>query len=210
VEPGQEDVDSASRLDCPFPASVRDALEWVLQAALSHTPAVVYDKLLTALALNMLHFDVTVDQATHRPVSDNVGWLDFTHGLTFANAVRCICERHPDLWGPGLLQMALFLGRNHAYIDKTIDGSAWSVEDDDDFFARAVDQLLDHGQRDPIISSHLVKTTLAIREELSHASDACRKALLASINRFFASPLKQKHARRLAQQAIDLVQRDFA
>ena len=33
--------------------------------------------------------------------------------------------------------------------------------------------------------------------------------LLAAFNRFFHSPLKQKHPRRLPRQAIALVRRDF-
>lgn len=197
-------------LEPPFPASVRTALDWVLNACKSHPIDVVYDRLLLALAQNLLHFDLSVDQATHRPVSDNVGWLDFTHGVTFANAVRGICERHPDLWGAGLLQMALFVGRNHAYIDPTLDTTRWQVDDEAKFFADLDDRLLDHGQRDPIFSAHFVKTTLAIREELPHASNECRSVLLAGLHRFHASPIKQKHARRLARQALELVQRDFA
>ena len=78
------------------------------------------------------------------------------------------------------------------------------------FFAATHDRILDHGIRDPIFSAHLIKPTEAVAEELPHASPSCRAALLASLNRFLHSPLKQQHVRRLARQAIALVQRDFA
>ncbi|MFC1681610.1 hypothetical protein ACFL1S_07515 [Pseudomonadota bacterium] len=76
-----------------------------------------YNALLGANARNMVSFDLYYQEQTTRPVQDNVGWLDFTHGLTFANAVRSICSRYPELWPKGLLQMACFCGRNAPYTD---------------------------------------------------------------------------------------------
>jgi nitrite reductase/ring-hydroxylating ferredoxin subunit len=206
VDVSDADVD----LVCPFPASVRQAMRWLLDAGQTHSLGRVYDTLLTALASNLLHFDQTADQTFHRPVSDNVGWLNFTHGITFANAVRAICDRHPHLWKQGLLQMACFVGRNRGYLDVDLDSRQWHVKDQSAFFAEVDDLLLDHGFRDPIFSSHVVKTTLAVLEELEVASKNCRSTLLAAVHRFLRSPMKQKHTRRLAQQAIDLVSRDFA
>ena len=77
------------------------------------------------------------------------------------------------------------------------------------FLAETREALLDHGQRDPIFSAHLLKTTIATEASLAHASKECALALLAALNRFLHSPIKQKHARRLARQAIELVARDF-
>jgi hypothetical protein len=54
-----------------------------------------------------------------------------------------------------------------------------------------------------------VKTSLAIEKELDEASESTRAWLLSGLNRFLNSPLKQKHVRRLARQAIDLVGRDY-
>jgi len=45
---------------------------------------------------------------------------------------------------------------------------------------------------------------------MEHASDSCQRYLLAALNRFLHSPIKQKHVRRLARQALALVKRDFA
>jgi nitrite reductase/ring-hydroxylating ferredoxin subunit len=200
---------ASSDLECPFPATVREATRWLLDAVQSHSLSCIYDTLLNALASNLLHFDQSVDQTFHRPVSDNAGWLNFTHGITFANAVRAVCERHPHLWKQGLLQMVCFVGRNHKYLDMDLDTSQWLVKDESTFFSEVDDLLLDHGFRDPIFSSHFVKTTLAVREELDGASENCRTTLLAAFHRFLRAPIKQKHTRRLAQQAIDLVRRDF-
>jgi nitrite reductase/ring-hydroxylating ferredoxin subunit len=193
-----------------FPLSTRAALAWVAQHLGDHRPETLYDALLEALARNLLHFDTSYDRAFDRPVGHNIGWLDFTHGVTFANAARVLCTRYPRYWGAALLQMACFLGRNRPYLDLEIDVSFWPVSDPDTFFATVHERLLDHGLRDPIFSAHLVKTTLAVAEELPLASASCRAALLAGLNRFLHSPLKQQHVRRLARQAIALVQRDFA
>jgi nitrite reductase/ring-hydroxylating ferredoxin subunit len=193
-----------------FPVSTRDALAWVARHIGDHRPQTLYNALLEALARNLLHFDTSFDLAFDRPVRQNVGWLDFTHGVTFANAARVMCTRYPQYWGAALLQMACFLGRNRPYLDLSIDELAWRVPDPDAFFAAAHERILDHGIRDPIFSAHLVKPTAAAQEELPYASASCRAALLASLNRFLHSPIKQQHVRRLARQAIALVQRDFA
>jgi nitrite reductase/ring-hydroxylating ferredoxin subunit len=193
-----------------FPLSTSEALAWVVRHIGRHRPQTLYSALLEALARNVVHFDTRYDDAFDRPVHQSIGWLDFTHGVTFANAARALCTRYPQHWGAALLQMACFLGRNRPYLDLGIEESAWRVPDPDAFFAATHERILDHGLRDPIFSAHLVKTTAAVVEELPCASASCREALLAGLNRFLNSPLKQIHVRRLARQAIALVQRDFA
>jgi len=194
---------------CPFPAAVEPALDWVVDHLPGNETQVVYDRLLEALARNMLHYDTSYGAAWDRPVSQNTSWLAFTHGLTFANAVRVCCTRYPEFWPQGLLQMACFVGRNHAFLDQQIDADDWQVDDPAAFRSSVRETMLDHGLRDPIFSAHLVKTTLAVEEELAVATPACQRYLLAAVNRFIHSPLKQKHVRRLARQAIDLVERDY-
>lgn len=193
----------------PFPMSTREALSWVTSNIGGHRPKALYDALLEGAARNLLHFDSSYGAAYDRTVHDNVGWLDFTHGVTFANAARILCVRYPQYWGAALLQMALFVGRNRKYLDLGIDAASWRVPDANAFFAEAQERILDHGLREPIFSAHLLKTTRAVAEELPQASESCRAAMLAGLNRFLHSPLKQQHVRRLARQAIALVQRDF-
>ena len=196
-------------IEVPFPINLGDAFQWLHQSLGIYDVKTVYDALLTALARNLLHYDTEYDKAFDRPVSSNVSWLDFTHGVTFSNAVRDLCSRYPHLWRPGLLQMACFLGRNHAYVDKTIDVEQWRVREPDAFFARSHEELLDHGLNEPIFAVHLLKTMRAVEAELPFASSECREALLASLNRYLHSSVKLKHVRRLTRQAIALVSRDF-
>jgi hypothetical protein len=193
----------------PFPAAITKAFEWLRTNFGNYGVAQLYDRLLEALALNLLYYDVSYDARCDGPVSQNVSWLDFTHGLTMANAARKLCSRYPQFWKPALAQMACFLGRNVDFIDRAVDPKAWAVTDASVFFRDVRERLFDHGLRDPIFSVHLLKTSLAVEEELEHASASCRQALLAGLNRFFKSPLKTKHVRRTARQAIQLVSRDF-
>ncbi len=193
-----------------FPATINQAFAWVVEHAPHHAPEALYDRLLESLARNLLHYDTSYDAAYHRPVKDNVSWLGFTHGITLANAVRSQCAYFPQLWPAGLLQMACFVGRNRRYLDLTTPETDWDVADADTVFSEVREMLLDHGIRQPIYPAHLLKTTQAVREELPVASDTCRRYLLAGLNRFLYSPIKQKHVRRFARQAIALVGRDFA
>ncbi len=201
-----------SKLDVDdlFPATSQQALAWVATNIADHQPQTLYDVLLESLARNLLHFDTSCQDAFDQSVNESVGWLHCTHGITFANAVRTLCTKYPQFWPQGLLQMACMLGRNRRFLDLDTDRSSWNVADRFAFFASANETLLDHGLIHPIFSSHLIKTTRAVHEELEPAPASCQTYLLAGLNRFLHSPIKQKHARRLARQAIDLVARDFA
>ena len=202
---------AAAAASLPYPATTRQALEWVVRNAQTYNPEALYDALLEALARNFLYYDARYDTQYHRPVSDNVSWLSFTHGITFANAVRAQCSEVPALWAPALLQMACFVGRNRRYLDLELADSEeeWAVTDPDGFVTDVRELLLDHGVREPIYSAHLVKTAQAVQEEVPIASETGRYYLLASLNRFLHTPIKQKHVRRLARQAVALVGRDF-
>ena len=68
-------------------------------------------------ARHLLRFDERHALRTDNSVADNVGWLDFTHALTFGHALRQQCARQPHLWPQGLLQLAMFVGRNSGYLD---------------------------------------------------------------------------------------------
>lgn len=199
---------AAARPEPPFGLSTNAALDW-LAGALSESPFhAVFDALVEALARNLLHFDLAYDSATDRPVQDNVGWLDFTHGLTFAEAVGALAERHPELRRPGLLQMACFVGRNRNYLGLDLDERPFEVADETRFWSEVRTLRVDHGLREPIFSAHVLKTSVAVERLAERASPACRRALLAGLNRFVHAPLKQKHALRSARQALDLVGRD--
>lgn len=196
--------------ECPSPedlrsASIRHALDTTVKAS-ALPPQRLHAVLLEAAMWQFLHFDANRQEQTRNAVSDNVGWLDFTHMLTFAHAVRELCGAQPDLWPQGLLQIACFIGRNAAYTDGAQEVSGWSVEDPAAFFEDELIGMLDHGRTEPIVSAHLLKTLMAARDEWLEDPDGAHVPLmLAAVNRFLHSPLKRRHALRSAHQALDFV-----
>ncbi|MDZ7839484.1 MAG: hypothetical protein U5R46_01500 [Gammaproteobacteria bacterium] len=182
-----------------------------LQAAVACSdspPEDIYRALLVANAVNLLSFDISQQDKTHVPVSGNVGWLDFTHGLTFANAVRRQCSRFPDLWPSGLLQMACFNGRNAGFATADTETSDWLIGNAAHQMNALIEQVLDHGQGEHIVAVHWLKTALAVREEMALLEQPGADILLAALARFFASPLKRRQARRTAYQSLQFVARD--
>jgi len=184
-------------------ASLSKVLGWVCEQAASCSALAIYESLLQALATNMLRFDTDHSFASQVKVASNISWLGFTHGLTFANALRRQGSETPELWGPGLLQMGCFLARNRRFLGDLEAG--WDVDHAPSFFIDARTQILDHGFPEPIQACHRLKTTVAVREEIKHVGENCRRAVLAALNRFLHSPAKQKHVRRNVHQAIALV-----
>ena len=185
---------------------IRTSLDLAL-ASSRQPPLILYRELLLANAWNLLHFDISTQDKIEVSVSGNVNWLDFSHGLTFANAVRRQCTRHPDLWPAGLLQMACFQGRNAAYTSgaQTSDVAApndWRAPD-------ALEAVMNHGQGEPIVSVHLLKTTLAIREEADWLGDEGAESLFAGLRRFLTEPLKRRQPRRTAWQSLRFVDREL-
>jgi nitrite reductase/ring-hydroxylating ferredoxin subunit len=193
--------------------SVRDTLAATLAAAAHATPMQLHHALMQASALHLLRFDVAVEQRTENPVADNVGWLDFSHAITFGHAVRLLCTRQPALWPQGLLQMALFVGRNTPYL--AADDAAlpalrrWVVADAPAFDVQCVATLLDHGLALYILPVHLLKTWSAMREQIAlGVPDALAQALRAAVNRLFGARFKQRHVLRTARQALGFVARE--
>ena len=196
--------------------SVRDALAATLRCAQSD-PIAVHDALFETAARQLLRFDESHAIATVNPVADNVGWLDFSHALTFAHALREQCTRLPDIadrfWPAGLLQLALFVGRNKAYLSGTTDSDAelerWGIADEAEFHRRASATLIDHGIGLPIFPVHWLKTWTAVRDEAGLGLSAgARRAGLASVNRLLAVRFKQRHTLRAAHQALGFVARE--
>jgi nitrite reductase/ring-hydroxylating ferredoxin subunit len=169
----------------------------------------LYDALLGAAAFNLLHFDTEFERATDNAIADNVGWLDFTHALTFANACRHICEERPDLWPRAALQLALFIGRNRKYVRTVDDEPRWRINDRGGFLADATNALYDHGIPEPIIACHRLKVLIALEDELRAAPDAAwGQTACAAVNRYLHTPIKRHHGLRIAAQALDFVARE--
>ncbi len=169
----------------------------------------LYDALLGAAAFNLLHLDTAFERASDNAIADNVGWLDFTHALTLANACRHLCEERPDLWPRAALQLALFVGRNRKYVRAGEDGACWRVEDPQAFLTGATKGLYDHGIPEPITACHRLKVLLAAEDELRAAPDAAWvETACAAVNRYLHTPMKRHHGLRIASQALDFVAKE--
>ncbi|MBV8211418.1 MAG: Rieske (2Fe-2S) protein [Burkholderiaceae bacterium] len=189
--------------------SVRQALAATV-ALRDHAPLDVYFALMEASARHLLRFDERHALRADNGLADNVGWLDFSHALTFGHALRRQCERQPALWAQGLLQLALFVGRNSKYLDSESTAQRvihqWAVRDEKEFRESAAAAVIDHGIGLPIFPAHLLKTWGAVRDEIDlGVPDSVRAALLAAVNRLLAVRFKQRHALRSARQALRFV-----
>ena len=212
--PGQGDAHATDLNAAAFIGrSVRDTLAATLAAAAHATPLQLHHALMQAAALHLLRFDVAVEQRTENPAADNVGWLDFSHALTFGHALRLQCAHRPEFWPQGLLQMALFVSRNTHYL-ATDDAAMpalrrWAVADAEAFDAQCQAAVLDHGMALYIHAVHLLKTWAAMRDEIAlGVPDATAQALRAAVNRLFSVRFKQRHLLRTAHQAIGFVARE--
>ena len=169
----------------------------------------LYQMLFATLVRNMLHFDTSLAARTRNKITDNVDWLDFTHGLTFANAVRHLCAETPALWPQGLLQMACFAGRNSGYLDRELEVADWQVPDAGAFLEQARNFLLNHGIPEPIISCHYLKTLMAVEEEMRVLPRAeWIGEALAAYNRFLNNPVRRRHSLRTARQSLEFTARE--
>ncbi|HEY5106074.1 MAG TPA: Rieske (2Fe-2S) protein [Caulobacteraceae bacterium] len=164
-----------------------------------HPRQEIFAVLVEAAAWALLHVDSAALTRTDGKIADNVGWLDFTHALTFAEAGREATAISPTLWPPVLLQLACFIGRNSAWLDPDIDVGAFAVGDPRGFVAQAKAGLFDHGRDGFIVSVHLLKTLMAA-EALAGALPDSAAALYAAINRLINAPMKRRHVLRTARQ----------
>jgi len=194
------------------PVRTEDFRGLSVDAALSRTLASggdtegLFDALLGASAWSLLQFDLGVDTQSDQPVSHNVGWLDFTHAITFANATRHLCTERPDLWPKALLQSACFIGRNKQFIDAKLDTGQWRVNDREAFLERETAGLYDHGVPEGIIACHRVKVLSALKDEIAaRPGQGWESDALAAVNRYLNSPIKRRHALRHARQSLAFV-----
>jgi nitrite reductase/ring-hydroxylating ferredoxin subunit len=188
------------------PVTVKQAVQQTLADAGRLEPAALYRRLLFANAHNLQHFDTAFEQLALDKPGEDVGWLDVTHGLTFANAVRVQCERFSAFWPQGLLQMALFAGRNARY---TAEEPSAAPVNADAFDKEALDRVLDHGIGLYIHSAHKLKTWLAARDEIAAgAPPDIAAALRAGVGRYLHANVKQKHTLRAARLALAFVARE--
>jgi nitrite reductase/ring-hydroxylating ferredoxin subunit len=187
--------------------AAKSALALVAAWGVRHPPEAVFPVLLQAAAWSLLHADEQIFTSTEGGLADNVGWLDFTHALTFAEAAMAVVPRRPELWPAVLLQLACFIGRNAGYVAPGLDVSGYAVADADAFVSDSIHGLFDHGRDRFIISVHLTKTLLA-GANLMRAYPALTPTLSAALNRFLHAPVKGRHVLRTARQMRELVEQE--
>ena len=176
------------------------------------TPEKLYLSLLGASAVNLLCFDTDYQEHVDGSFAANVGWLDLAQGIIFAGALRGQCQKFAESWAPGLLQLACFVGRNAGYLDDETKLKDWLVDDVETFFQQALDSLFDHDQPEYGVSAHLLQTVLAAREEarwaLENNGEDTAALLAAAVNRLLSTPIKRKHLRRTARQALSFAAKE--
>lgn len=177
--------------------SARRAMALVTSWSAHEPPKAIFAVLVEAAAWMLLHADESVFLRAGGKLADNVNWLDFTHALTFADAGAAAVRVAPDLWPALLLQMACFIGRKGAYVDRSLDAKAFAVKNPRAFAAEAGERLFEHGLDRFIISVHLLKT---LNAGLAKACPAAAPTLYAALHRFGSARFKRRHVLRTARQ----------
>ncbi|MCB1045074.1 MAG: Rieske (2Fe-2S) protein [Acidobacteria bacterium] len=164
---------------------------------------VLFDALVQAAARQMWAFNEAIYGEVHIPIQKNIGWLDFTHALTFAEAGWQTCQRFPELWAPVLTQLACFIGRNATFVKR------------DQLQVKAVDvdlsgvALIDHGMAEPIFACHRIKTYYAVQNLKGNVSLETHKTLRMALHRYLTHTYPHRFVRRTAYQMTQLVARDY-
>jgi nitrite reductase/ring-hydroxylating ferredoxin subunit len=184
--------------------SAKDAMAMVGAWGLRHTPERIFAVLVEAAAWQLLHADETMMIRVDGKLADNVGWLDFTHTLTFAESARCAARVAPQLWPAVLLQLACFVGRNCGYTDESLDVRPFEVRDIGAFREESKRMLLDHGRDRFIVSVHLLKTSIA-GGVLIETLPELAPSIAAGLYRLSHARMKGRHVLRTARQMLDLV-----
>jgi nitrite reductase/ring-hydroxylating ferredoxin subunit len=187
--------------------TAKSAMALVAAWGAHHAPEAIFAVLVESAAWTLLHVDERALTSVDAKLADNIGWLDFTHALTFANASLLAVRLRPQLWPAALLQLACFIGRNAGYLYADLDEEHYAVSDIPGFIDRHKAALFDHGRDRFIISVHLLKTLLA-GEALIAELPAQAPLLAASLNRFLHAPMKGRHVLRTARQMRDLVEQE--
>lgn len=185
--------------------SVRQVM--ALTAASSALEPQMWETLLAASAINMLRFDVERQHGIAQPIAQNIGWLDFTHAITFAEAVHHHASRDGSLWQSGLMQMAAFVGRNAPYLGTEVE-ERWFVDDLEGFFAAEKAALYNMDEGDYIYAVHRLKMLRASEALTRLVSADTARLVVAALQRYLRSHTRQRHPARTAFQAWQTVSRE--
>jgi nitrite reductase/ring-hydroxylating ferredoxin subunit len=165
----------------------------------------VLDVVVDVVAERMLRYDPTGEFDFH----DDFGWLDITHGITYANAARWHAghagSSDPDSVRLGLwcVYLAYWTGRHEWH---TRIGEPAPVELGTDDLVAAGEalqrQALDDTTTAFIVHAHAVKTTKAATEE-ARATGSPRP--LEAVARFLGAPKLERFVAATVTRSIDFV-----
>jgi hypothetical protein len=184
--------------------SARSAMAIVRAWSASVEPEAILSRLVDSAARLLLQVDDAQFSSVDAKIGDNIGWLDFTHSLTFAEAGARVATESPGLWPAVLLQLACFIGRNARYADFQHDARLLNEAEAERFFSDPARFLIDHGRERFIVSVHLIKTFYAGRR-LVEWGRADKSLLATAIHRYMTAPTKGRHVLRNARQMFELV-----
>ncbi|WP_417449016.1 Rieske (2Fe-2S) protein [Kordiimonas sp.] len=190
---------------CLSGQSVRQVM--ALTSASSANAQDMWQALLAASAINMLRFDTARQHRTAQPIAQNIGWLDFTHAITFAESVHHHASKDPALWQSALMQMAAFVGRNAGDLATDLD-ERWFVTDTAAFFAAERTKLTNMDEGDYIFAVHRLKMLRASEALVALVNAETAKLLTAALNRYLSADVRQRHPVRTAFQAWQTVARE--
>ncbi len=169
----------------------------------------VLDVVVQAVSERMLRYDV----AGEFDFADDFGWLDITHGLTYANAVRwhhrSAVERGEGTT-PDLLQLVFFAaflahwtGRHewHTSVGERVDVEALAP-DIGRYGAELQRQSLLDGTSAFIVHAHAVKTSRAASIEAARSGSSLP---LDAVARFLAAPKLERFVAATVARSIDFL-----
>ena len=168
----------------------------------------VLDACVLASSERMLRYDVTGE--FH--FSDDFGWLDITHGLTYAHAVRWHHRQSVEAkigTTADLVRLAMYCaflanwtGRHEWH---TVVGEPAVVDLDGDIAAAGAElqrQSLLDGTSAQIVAAHAVKTSMAATRESLHLGSPIP---LQAAKRFIESPKLERFVARTVQVSLDFL-----
>jgi nitrite reductase/ring-hydroxylating ferredoxin subunit len=161
------------------------------------------DTVVAAVSERMLRYDVAGERDFH----DDFGWLDITHGLTYANSARFLHAHDP---GPDTVRLALWCaflahwtGRHEWHTRVAPRAEIEPVSADVRAYGEALqrDALLD-GTTAFIVHAHAVKTSVAASREALRTGSPL---VLDATARFLAAPKLERFVAATVTRSIDFL-----
>lgn len=162
------------------------------------------DTVTTAVSERLLRYDITGERDFH----DDFGWLDITHGMTYANAVRWHAERSP--MSADLVRLALWTvflanwtGRHEWHTAVALRDEIEPRSADLRVYGESLqDEALLDGTTAFIVHAHAVKTSVAATHEAMRIGSSLP---LDATARFMAAPKLERFVAATVTRSIDFL-----